>query len=62
MSAISGANFIQIVGYPENIVVASKAAQNDYLNFPQDPMVLIENAYTDAGGVETFTHALITVA
>lgn len=62
MAAISDANFMQIVGYPENIVVASKAAQNDYLLFHQDPMVLIQNAYSDAGGVETFTHALITTA
>lgn len=62
MATISGANFCQIVGYPENFVVASKAAQNDYLLFYADPMVLIQNAYTDAGGVETFVHAPITVA
>jgi hypothetical protein len=61
MATISNPNFMQIVGYPENIVVASKSAQNEYLLFPQDPMVLIENAYLDEGA-ETFVHAAITVA
>lgn len=61
MAEISGANFCQIVGYPENYVVASKAAQNDYLLFP-DPMILVVNAYTDDGGAETYAHGLLTVA
>lgn len=62
MSAISGANFQQIVGYPQNIAVASKGAQNDTLLFYADPMVLIQSAYTDDHGAETFVHAAITVA
>jgi len=60
MAEITGANFCQIVGYPENYVVASKAAQNDYILFP-DPMVLIQSAYFDTA-VETFAHGLITTA
>lgn len=58
---IENANFVKIVGYPENYCVASKAAQNDTLLF-NDPMVLIENIYMDASGVEGFTHNLLTVA
>lgn len=61
MATISNPNFCQIVGYPENYVVASKAAQNDYIQFP-DPMVLIEQVYTDAVGPIAFVVASITVA
>jgi hypothetical protein len=59
---ITGANFMKIVGYPQNVVVASKAAQNDSILFPNDPMVLIQSAYTDNYGAETFVHASLTVA
>lgn len=61
MSEITDANFCKIVGYPECYAVASKGAQNDYLLF-SDPMILIKNAYMDAYGAESFTHALLTVA
>lgn len=61
MATISNPNFMQIVGYPENLVVASKSAQNEYLLFWQDPMVLIQNAYFDTGA-ETYVSAAITVA
>ena len=61
MSQIEGYNTFKVVGYPENFAVASKAAQNDYLLF-NDPMVLIQSLYTDAGGAETFVMAPLTVA
>jgi len=61
MAEIEGYNTFKVVGYPENFAVASKAAQNDYLLF-NDPMVLIQSIYTDAGGAETFLHGALTVA
>ena len=61
MAQIEGYNTFKVVGYPENFAVASKAAQNDYVLF-NDPMVLIQSIYTDAGGAETFLAAAITVA
>ena len=60
MAQIEGYNTFKVVGYPENFAVASKAAQNDYVLF-NDPMVLIQSIYTDAGGAETFLAAAITI-
>ncbi len=61
MATIPDVNVMKIVGYPQNIAVASKGAQNDYVLF-NDAMVLVQNMYTDNGGAETFEHAAITVA
>jgi hypothetical protein len=62
MATITNPNFIQIVGYPENLAFVNKATQNDVLLFPQDPMILIENAYLDEYGAESFVMNSLTVA